>query len=69
MSSWAESTGVTTELDIGFFVVFSLQLVANFLLILASAKKLPALTVPWLTVNVALIAIFLVSPVFQWSIL
>jgi hypothetical protein len=33
--------------------------------ILAAAKKLPALTVPWLTINVGLIAIFLVSSGFK----
>jgi hypothetical protein len=32
---------------------------------LAAAKKLPALTVPWLTINVGLIAIFLVSSGFK----
>ncbi len=61
ISSWLDSKGETTNLDIGFFVVFAMQLVCNALLIFGAIKKSPAFTLPWLTMNVGLIAIFLVS--------
>ena len=58
--AWLNSAGETTNMDVGYFVIFGLQHPCNVLLIFAALKKLPAFTLPWLTMNVGLIIIFLV---------